>query len=294
MKLGTLAALASASPSLFAAAAQEQKGDSQAQRDAEAKKFVLEKATPQRVARAGKLVDSLEMAGPRSLEAHRFKATDLVTTKQQAFVNDGSIQSFVAGMDDQLRADCLNSTLLAQLGANKKFDRFNDADNWYKFYVNVLENIGWVIQNFDFTAFSSGGADFSVNKELIAVLLAICTGDEAALVQTSVAAINSLGDSDNRVVLFERSSHNIHQGYFQICAAGQSGPNAVMKVGGFKFNASQNVTRVLFFRFSSASSSFFKGTETVVLNNDIYSRVRQQIVDKLGSAATTFVANLDI
>jgi hypothetical protein len=42
----------------------------------------------------------------------------------------------------------MNSTLLAQLGANKKFDRETDVTNWYKKYREILENVGWIVQDF--------------------------------------------------------------------------------------------------------------------------------------------------
>lgn len=42
----------------------------------------------------------------------------------------------------------MNSTLLAQLAANKKFDRETDTANWYSEYANVLETVGWVVTSF--------------------------------------------------------------------------------------------------------------------------------------------------
>ena len=50
--------------------------------------------------------------------------------------------SFTENLSGQNKEDVLNSTLLAQLAANKKYDRKSQHDEWYMFYMKVLENVG--------------------------------------------------------------------------------------------------------------------------------------------------------
>lgn len=254
----------------------------------------LPKWNADRLAKSRKFIDSLELAENPAIEKLASKALNLRDQPPQAFVNDGSVQAFVSGMSEKLRHDVLNSTLLAQLAATKKFDRFRDSENWYKFYREVLENVGWVIQAFDFTKFETSGDTFSVASDVIGVLLAICTGDESALVQSALNAVKNMTDGDSRLVLFETESHSTNQGSFQISAAAEDKGLAVLKFGGFRFDSSQNVTRVLFFSFSSASASLFKGAQTVVLNDDVYSKVRADIVTKLGDKAKKYIKDIEI
>ena len=44
----------------------------------------------------------------------------------------------------------LNSTLFAQLAANKKHDRQNETTEWYNYYKYVLETVGWNVQSFEY------------------------------------------------------------------------------------------------------------------------------------------------
>ena len=44
----------------------------------------------------------------------------------------------------------LNSTLFAQLAANKKHDRQNETTDWYNYYKYVLETVGWNVQSFEY------------------------------------------------------------------------------------------------------------------------------------------------
>ena len=56
---------------------------------------------------------------------------------------------------ETLQSDVINSTLLAQLAANKQYDRQNNVDQWYGYYKTVLEQVGWTVQNFEWvTTFS--------------------------------------------------------------------------------------------------------------------------------------------
>lgn len=212
----------------------------------------------------------------------------------KGYVNLGSLVSFVAGIDGQDRSDVLNSTLLAQLAANKKFDRERDTENWYKFYRNVLENIGWVIQDFAFTKFNTSAGDFTVDKVILEILSAIATGNELTVVAATIEALRSLSNDDGRIVLFESSSHSSRTGNFQIIPVTNSNGQILMRIAGFFFSTTQDVDKVLFFRYSTASAELYQGTQSVNLNKDIYNQVRQDIISKLGDRAEKFVRDLEI
>jgi hypothetical protein len=99
------------------------------------------------------------------------------------FIDNGSLVSFLAGVDRQSQADVLNSMLLAQLAANKKFDREADTVGWYGFYHDVLENLGWVVQQFAFSKYDVAGSTVTVDKVVREVLAAIATENGAAVVK---------------------------------------------------------------------------------------------------------------
>jgi hypothetical protein len=222
-------------------------------------------------------------------------AGPLVTEGDKAgYVDAGSLVSFVAGVPLQHKHDVLNSTLLAQLAANAKYDREKQTTDWYKYYRTVLENVGWVLGGFTFTIYESGGAEFTADKVILKILEAIATGNDLAVVAATMEALNSLGDDDPAVKIFETSSHSASNGAFQIAAAAESDGVVVLKIGAFSFSTTQSVTRVLWFRFSSGATSFYKGDEVINLDDQIYAQVRQAVVEKLGDKAVTFVKDLKI
>ncbi len=44
----------------------------------------------------------------------------------------------------------INSTLFAQLAADKRYDRWNNASGWLDYYKDVLESVGYVVQSFEY------------------------------------------------------------------------------------------------------------------------------------------------
>src|ERR1043166_957342 len=63
-----------------------------------------------------------------------------------ANVDAASLVTFTDGVSGQQKEDVLNSTLLAQLAANRKHDRERDTVGWYGLYRTVLEQGGWISQ----------------------------------------------------------------------------------------------------------------------------------------------------
>ena len=75
---------------------------------------------------------------------------------------------------------------------------------------------------------------------------------------------------------------------------GERASRSVLKIGAFSFATTQTVTRILWFRFSSGATSFYKGDEVINLDDQVYAQVREAIVEKLGDRAVTFVKELPI
>ena len=56
----------------------------------------------------------------------------------------GSIASFTFKLSGQQLEDVQNSTLLAQLAADREFPDEKDIKDWYTFYRRVLGQVGWM------------------------------------------------------------------------------------------------------------------------------------------------------
>jgi hypothetical protein len=211
-----------------------------------------------------------------------------------ASVVAGSSVSFVAGVPKQTQEDCINSTLLAFLAASHQYDRNNDTQNWYSFYQNVLVNIGWDPQQFDFTQFTTSGDSFTVDQAILQLIQAIGSGDEIQVVTATINALKGLARGSRSLVIWESNTHTDRAGNFQASSVTVSDGIPVMSFTAYYFQSSQTVDQLLFFTFSSSTDTLFQSGQTMSLDLDVYAQVRQAIKQKLGKNAVDFVGSLDI
>ena len=213
----------------------------------------------------------------------------------QGFVDAGSLVSFVDKIGKQDRYDVLNSTLLAQLAADYQFDRKKQTKEWFNYYVEVLSNVGWVLQNFQFEEYKTSGQTMQISSAIIEIIKGIVSGDELDAVMRT---FDSLKDSANEpwwVVFSHESSGPSSTGNFQVlpCKVDSSG-QVVMGMGCFYFTATATEERWLWFKYSTTSISMFRGTQVSTLNKNVYDQVRQEVIEKLGSNAKKFIGDLKI
>lgn len=214
--------------------------------------------------------------------------------KDNCYVCEGSLVSFVANLKDQQKKDVLNSSLLAQLAANKKFDREKDTVNWYRFYTEVMENVGWVIQGFQFTNYQSSQASFSLSQVTLQILSGII-GPKKEIMNVVKATLDGLAKSTDGARLFDSKSASGNHGNFQIipCQTDDSG-QVTMVLMGFYFEADRQVKNFFFFEWNKQDMNLYSGTQHCTLNEEIYATVRDAVVKKLGKKANTEIKNLDV
>jgi hypothetical protein len=217
------------------------------------------------------------------------------TDKKQANADGGSIVSFVDGVTSMARSDALNSTLLAQLAADKQHDRFDETKEWYKFYVSVLGKVGWVMQDFDFKQYSASGAIVSVSQALIDVIKSIASDSEVGDIQKALDALKSSENTHWYQMFAKKSSGPNKKGTIQIlpCSQDSSG-QLLMRVGCLTFSGISTDERWLWIDYQSAEVKLFQATQTSTLDNDVYKQVRQAVIDKLGDNAKSYIGDLDI
>jgi hypothetical protein len=214
---------------------------------------------------------------------------------ESAAINGNIVASFVDGVTGQQKADVLNSCLLAQLAANVKFDKTKDPINWTKFYANVLENVGWVIPSFSFRGLKSNQARFTMDAVIFRLLKGLLTQDQMETVQATIDAVKALETGDRRLRIFSRESTKNSAGDFLVSNVGVSANKTLsMKLGAFAFDTSSSVTNILWWQFSGNETSMQVMSTTFVLNEQVYSRVRDAILNKLGNRALNYIGGLDI
>jgi len=210
-------------------------------------------------------------------------------------VDGNVIASFVDGVTGQQKIDVLNCMLLAQLAANFKFNREENPVPWTRFYTSVLENVGWVVPQFQFRSLRSNQARFTMDAAILRFLTDLLTQNEKDTVQSAIEAVKGLQDGDRRLRIFERNSVEEKVGNFQVDSVGVSATGVLsMKLGAFGFQTSERVTKVLWFSFGGSSTSMQVTKTTLVLNEQVHARLRDAILNKLGNRGLEYIGGLQL
>jgi len=209
---------------------------------------------------------------------------------------DGNIvASFVDGVTGQQKIDVLNSCLLAQLAANAKFRRIEQPIEWSNAMGTVLMNLAWVVPTFSFRNLSTSAAKFTIDQVVLKLVKSILTADQIATLTEVMEAMKALETDDRRFTIFERNAKNQSDGNFQFNSVGSSKDGTLsMKFNAYTFDTTTNVTNVLWFSFSGNSTKLRVAQSTFVLNEQVFSRIRDAIVAKLGDRAKDFIGGLEL
>lgn len=212
-----------------------------------------------------------------------------------AAVNAGSIVSFVDGLDAGEKEDVLYSTQLAQRAASARFDRFAETRDWYRKYLEVLENVGWIAEQLAFSEYDEAEGQLKMDAAAIKVIAAIASANQLLVLQNALSALESLADGNRQIVLFDEHCAADLSGNFQIGTVERSDNGALaMALGAFYFTSSGNRGRFLFFSWGAGSISFWTSAQKMTLNRDVYARARDTIKSKLGSGVVDYVDTIQI
>lgn len=215
-----------------------------------------------------------------------------------------SIHSFVKGIPLQIKKDILNSVLLAQLSANSEHNRFTEQELWYQKYVEVLENIGWIVENFKFEEYKTHGTDLTIDQAVIDIAKSMCTDDE---IDIATKALSALKTDDDAFAVWSQSASNSKMGNFKLSPAKievdnklvESAKNEdyklpMMTVSAFKIDAQELSTRFLWAKWSETDVRIWKAVQRMDLDEEAYADIREEVKAKLGDLQKVYIRSLKI
>lgn len=234
-----------------------------------------------------------ELPWKRSEETRLIRST--TGDAESAQVNLGSLTSFTQNLSGRQKEDVQNSTLLAQLASNKVFDRFKKPMEWYANYTNVLSKVGWIIPAFNFDTFKPSGSQVRIYDVVLDLVSTIASGIEVKLVARTMDALEAQSDASKQMTIWDASAASKDKGNFQIFPVDALGNgDIVMILSGMQFDVSSVHSRFLWWTWQSQTIRLQRAVTKCVLNEQIYAKVRQAVIDKLGNSANDFVAGLEI
>ena len=214
--------------------------------------------------------------------------------KEQAMIVDKSLISFVSGVNAANRADILESTLLAQLGAKAKIADESDVIGWYKSYIEILARTGRTVEGRDVPKFSAKPRVVPLHTVIIDILAAAFGANLIQIINKVLDSIKTLADSTGKIEAFEKNTHTESSGSFQIGVATQEGGAVSINLGTFLITSTNKISHILFVKFSNDETQLQYASGKLTLDQDIYGNIRSLVKQKLNGRLAEFVSDIPI
>jgi hypothetical protein len=244
-------------------------------------------------------VEAIDLSGiPRQLvpQSAAAEATEVFAdAKAQAQVVGSTLFSFAQGVDAETRAAISDSALLAQLVANKHHNKATAPTAWYGAYEEVLENIGWVLQDSGWTDYSDEGVAAEVHQKLIEILTATLGAGTAALaiITSALGVLQKMTTGSSWLTIFGRETQHAHIARFQVGLAEPGEADDVfVSLLACLIEAQRTVTQVLVFKYRAEKASFRASNAKVSINRAALADLRPSIKEKVRAYQFDYVSSI--
>ena len=223
--------------------------------------------------KARKFVKEIDLSGtPRGMlaqSADTEAGAVFEQAKNQAQVVGSTLLSFSKGVDVGIREAISDSALLAQLVANKRVAFDAAPIQWFTTYSEVLQNVGWTLQEHGWTDYSATGMASEVHEKIIEVMAVALGPAPAALaiVTATVTALKGMKPDSSWFTIFSREVSKAKIARFQVGLVENEGGNVFVSLLACLIEAQTSITQVLFFKFKNSKASFKANSAKVSINS---------------------------
>jgi hypothetical protein len=248
--------------------------------------------------RGREFVRSIDLSGtPRGITTTRSTRGDILEpdlipsagevfdkAKTQAQIVGAGVFSFAPGVTAEARQGVSDSVLLAQLLANKKVSAEENPLEWFTAYFDVLQNVGWIIQESTWTDYTAQGTAIEVHNKILEVMTAVLGASAAAIavITATIHALSGMNPNSPWMSLFNRESQKARLARFQIGLVEKEENSEVsLSLLACLIEAHSDITQVLFFKFKNAGATFRANSGKAFISraslNDMGPGIREKI-----------------
>jgi hypothetical protein len=248
---------------------------------------------------ATQFVKSIDLSGtPRGILAQD-AATEagevFDKAKSQAQVVGSGVFSFAQGVTAEVREAISDSALLAQLVANKKVSARESPLDWFSAYSEVLQNVGWTLQEGGWTDYTAKGTAVEVHEKILEVMTVALGPSSAALaiITATINALKGMNSGSPWITIFSRESQKAKIARFQIgLVEKEESSDVFVSLLACLIEAHNNITQVLFFKFKDAGATFRANSAKVSINRQALTELSPTIRTKIRAYQVDYLSTV--
>jgi hypothetical protein len=194
-----------------------------------------------------------------------------------------------------MREAISSSALLAQLVANKRVSAESAPTEWYAAYLDVLQNIGWTIQDHAWNDYTAEGTAVEVHEKIIEVLQVALGPAPAALtiIKSAIAVLKAMSPESSWLTIFSREAQHARIARFQVGLV-ESGEDADLFVSMLAclIEAHATLTQVLVFKVRNERASFKGNSAKVSVDRESLEQLLPAIRTKVRAYQVDYVSSI--
>jgi hypothetical protein len=221
----------------------------------------------------------------------------LKATDAQSLVVGSGLVVAAENVPVQVREDLINCSLFAQLVASGTAGNSGDVARWYEAYFGALTTLGWAQSDTQFEDYEFASKNAEAHKAIIKVLTVLLGPQAAALVvvKAAIEALESMQENSPWITLFERNSKTGRSARFQVATAQIDGSGLLQTaLIGFELKTKSKLTQVLFFKFSSSSTSLRYAAGKATIYEAALAEQRAAIAARLTAYRAAYVGEVKL
>jgi hypothetical protein len=220
---------------------------------------------------------------------------ELKANEAQSLVVGSGLIMAAESVPVQTREDLINCTLFAQLAASGAVSSPKKIVKWYEEYFRALTTLGWAQSDTQFKDYKFDSRNAEAHKAIMEVI-AVLLGPQAialVVVKTALDALHSMSENSPWITLFDQHSRSENFARFQVATA-QLDPSGLLQIAlvGFQLKAKSTLTQVLFFKFSSSSTSLKYAAGKATIYEAALADQRADIAQRLADYRCAYVGRV--
>ncbi|EJM80906.1 hypothetical protein PMI34_05434 [Pseudomonas sp. GM74] len=205
----------------------------------------------------------------------------------------GTINAYLPGVPKDVIDDVDICKLVMQNAATKKFPKDEQLFEWYKYYVNGLSTLGWVIQNKHMQETKITKIGLTMDSVALEIARGLIGKDAALLAQVAKKALDAVKDNPRGIQVFDKDKHLGTQAKFDIApvwldSSGQ--PNMILNC--ISLDARESKQGILFWRSTKQSTDIKTGAVRAYLNLKAFSAVSNDLYTKFSASSKKLIVDL--
>ena len=214
--------------------------------------------------------------------------------KPTASAMPDTIDAFLPGVSDQVISDVNLCKLVMNNAATKLYPNDSQLFEWYKYYVDSLNKLGWVTQSKHIQEVTIRKAALTMDQVALEIATGLI-GANAAHVLANVArqAVSAVQNNPGAIEIFNRNKKLGSQAKFDIApvwvdAYGQ--PNMVLNC--ISLDVRESSRGILFWKSTTQSTTVKSGAVRSYLDTKVFSGLRDSLYTRFAETGNKFIIDL--